>query len=291
MTNVGFIGLGEMGAPMAEHLVHGNNDVTAFDIDQTAIQQLEAVGVEPARESACAVKGAEVVFLSLPTPDTVEHVVDKTADVFEREAVLVDLSTSTPATTERLVDRLAERDVDVLGAPVSGGNSGAQAGTLSVMVGGDRSVYEACLPLFEAFANDAFHVGDNPGHGHAVKLLNNYLSFTGLLAASEAVVLGCAAGLDRETLLEVFNASSGQNSATKNKLPNYVLSETYDMGFPIELMEKDIRLFMEFGEEYDAPLLLGNVVRNLIGYARSQQDDEADMTRVYDFFEDQIIRN
>jgi len=290
MADVGFIGLGEMGAPMAEHLVDGN-DVTAFDVDESAVERLEDSGAIPAADAADAVSGSDVVFLSLPTPDTVERVVDEAANAFDPGTVLVDLSTSTPTTTDRLADRLASRDVDVLGAPVSGGKSGASAGTLSVMVGGDASVYEACRPLFESFADDVFHVGDDPGHGHAVKLLNNYLSFTGLLAASEAVALGRAAGLDAETLVDAFNASSGRNSATEDKFPAHVLPETYDMGFPLELMEKDIRLFAEFGEAHDAPLLLGSLVRNLVGYARSEQGGEADMTRVYDFFESKIDRD
>lgn len=290
MADVGFIGLGEMGGPMAEHLLDGN-DMTAFDVDESAVERLEEMGATPAAEAADAVTGSDVVFLSLPTPDTVEHIVDEAADAFESGAVLVDLSTSTPSTTDCLADRLANRDVDVLGAPVSGGKSGAKAGSLSVMVGGDGSVYEACLPLFETFADDVFYVGEDPGHGHAVKLLNNYLSFTGLLAASEAVALGRAAGLDGETLVEAFNASSGRNSATEDKLPEYVLTGTYDMGFPLELMEKDIRLFAEFGKAHDAPVLLGDVVRNLVGYARAQQGGEADMTRVYDFFEEKIARD
>lgn len=290
MAAVGFIGLGEMGGRMAEHLIDGN-DVTAFDVDPDAVERLEGKGATPADDAADAVDGAEVVFLSLPTPDTVEHVVEETASAFDPGAVLVDLSTSTPSTTGRVADLLADRDVDVLGAPVSGGPSGAAAGTLSVMVGGDEAAYEACLPLFEAFAADTFHVGDDPGHGHAVKLLNNYLSFAGFLAASEAVALGRAAGLDAETLVEAVNASSGRNGATEEKFPEYVLPETYDMGFPLELMEKDVRLFGEFAEAHDAPALLGGVVRNLVGYARSRQGGDADMTRAYEFVEEQMIRD
>lgn len=290
MADVGFIGLGEMGTPMAEHLTDGN-DVRAFDIDPTAVDRLEDAGATPAASAAAAVDGADVVFLSLPTPGTVEQVVDETADSFRPGTILVDLSTSTPSTTERVAASVADRDVDVLGAPVSGGPSGARAGTLSVMVGGDGSVYEACQPLFDAFADDVLHVGEEPGHGHAVKLLNNYLSFTGFLAASEAVALGRVAGLDAEQLLEAVNASSGRNSATEDKFPEYVLPESYDMGFPLELMEKDVRLFQEFADAHDAPVLLGSVVRNLVGYARSQQGGEADMTRVYEFIDDQLVRD
>nr|WP_117595587.1 NAD(P)-dependent oxidoreductase [Haloprofundus halophilus] len=289
MVAVGVVGLGQMGGPIAEHLV-AEHSVTAFDLDRSAVERLEAHGATPADTAADAAAGADVVFLSLPTPDVVETVVEEAAEAFDSGSVLVDLSTSTPSTTERVAALLDDRDVDVLGAPVSGGPSGARAGSLSVMVGGDEAVYEACLPLFESFAADVLHVGERPGHGHAVKLLNNYLSFAGFLATSEAVALGRAAGLDGETLVDAFSAGSGRNSATEEKFPNYVLTGEYDMGFPLELMEKDIRLFAEFAEAHDASALLGGVVRNLVGYARVRQGGEADMTRAYEFVEQQMMR-
>jgi 3-hydroxyisobutyrate dehydrogenase len=180
--------------------------------------------------------------------------------------------------------------VDVLGAPVSGGRAGTRAGTLSVMVGGDPSTHEACVPLFESFASDVFHVGDAPGHGHAIKLLNNYLSFAALVASSEAVLLGRQVGLDLETVCEVVSASSGRNSATEEKLPEQVATGEYDLGFPLRLVEKDIRLLSEFGEDNGTPLLLANAVRQLVGYARTHQGDGADMTRIYDFLEAVMVR-
>lgn len=156
-----------------------------------------------------------------------------------------------------------------MGAPVSGGTSGAEADTLSVIVGGDEAAFEACVPLFETFASNIFYVGSRPMHGHAVKLLNNYLSFTALIASAEAVALGDAAGLNRETLVEVFSESSGRNSATQHKIPEAVLTGKYDLRFTLELMKRDIRLSSEFCETHDAPLLLGDTIRNLVGYARA----------------------
>lgn len=291
MTTVGFIGLGDMGGSMATHLVEAGNDVTGYDLDGERVEAVADAGVTPADDGTDAVRSAEVVFLSLPGPDAVEAVVDDVESALEPGTVLVDTTTSTPLTTEGLADRFDAREVDVLSAPVSGGKTGSRAGTLSVMVGGDRALFEAYRPLFEAFAGDVFHVGDGPGDGHAVKLLNNYLSYTALLATSEAVVLGDVAGLDRELLLEVFNVSSGRNSSTDEKLPEHVLTGDYDMGFPMELTEKDVRLFAQFGEEYETPLLLGSVVRHLVGYARSHLGDDADMTRVYDFVEDVMRRD
>jgi 3-hydroxyisobutyrate dehydrogenase-like beta-hydroxyacid dehydrogenase len=291
MPTVGFIGLGDMGGPMATHLVEDGTDVTAFDLVDERVEALADAGARPAASAANAVEGADVVFLSLPGPEEVEAVVDDIEGALEPGTALVDTTTSTPETTEVLADRLGERGVDVLSAPVSGGKHGAQAATLSVMVGGDRAVFEACRPLFEPFAADVFYVGDGPGDGHAVKLLNNYLSYTALVATSEAVVLGEVAGLDRERLIEVFDVSSGRNSSTAEKFPEQVLTGEYDTGFPLELTEKDVRLFAQFGEECGTPLLLGTVVRHLVGYARSHQGDDADMTRIYDFVEAMMRRD
>lgn len=291
MPTVGFIGLGDIGGPMATHLVKSGVDVTAFDLDDERVKALEEANATAATDGADTTRGADVVFLSLPGPEAVEAVVDDIKAALSPGAVLIDTTTSTPLTTEKLADRLRKYDVDVLSAPISGGKHGAQAGTLSVMVGGDRAVFEACHQLFEPFADDIFYVGEGPGDGHAVKLLNNYLSYTALLATSEAVVLGKIAGFDPECLVEIFDVSTGQNSSTSEKFPEQVFTGEYDTGFPLALTEKDVRLFAQFGEECGTPLLLGNVVRHLIGYARSHQGDDADMTRVYNFVEDMMQRD
>lgn len=181
-------------------------------------------------------------------------------------------------------------DVDVLDASISGGKRGAQDTTLSVMVGGNGAVYEACEPLFEAFVIDCFHASNSPGHGHAVKLINNYLSYTALLATSEAVILGKNAGLDPKQLVEMFSASTGRNSATEDKISNQVLTGDYDTGFPLKLTEKDVRLFTKFAEDQETPVLLGYVIRLLVSYARSVEGEDGDMTRVYDFLEAVMTR-
>lgn len=285
MAQIGFIGLGDMGGPIVRHLVTDGHDVTAYDIEEDALDAAADAGATPATSNESLAASSDVVFLSLPDPAAVEAVVDEIREGLEAGSVVVDLTTSLPSVTNAVAADLEPRSVEVLGAPVSGGKRGAQEATLSVMVGGDEAVYEACEPLFAAFAPDRFHVGDAPGDGHAAKLLNNFLSYNSLLAASEAVILGENAGLDREQLLDVFSASTGRNSATEDKLPNQVLTGDYDTGFPLSLTEKDVRLFTEFAEERGTPVLLGYVTRLLVGYARSTEGDDADMTAVYDFLE------
>jgi 3-hydroxyisobutyrate dehydrogenase-like beta-hydroxyacid dehydrogenase len=291
MPRIGFIGLGDMGGPIARHLLDAGYDLTVYDLDPDRIAEVADHGATAATDSAAVAAATAVVFLSLPTPDAVEHVVAELEGELAAGDVLVDTTTSRPSTTDAIAARLAERDVVVLGAPISGGKAGAQAGTLSIMVGGDRAVFEELRPLFEPFAPDTFYVGDSPGDGHAAKLINNFLSYTALLASSEALILAERSGLDRATMLDVLNASSGHNSATEYKLPEHVLTGKYDMGFPLELVEKDIRLFTEFGEDTETPLLIGSLIRQLVGYARTEQGDDGDMVRVYDFLENVMDRD
>lgn len=291
MTTVGFIGLGNMGGAMATHLVEGGYDVTVFDLEEDARERLDDAGATVARDPAAVAEASDVVFLSLPTPDTVRAVVEG-ADGIEAGAhdglILVDTTTSIPETTNTIADHLASAGVTVLSAPISGGTGGARAGTLTTIVGGDSATVEQCKPLFETYATNVYHVGESPGDGHVVKLLNNYLSFLGLLGASEAVALGERLGLDADTMLDVFNESSGRNAATEEKLPNEVVTEDYDFGMPVKLIHKDITLFSRLADDTDAPVLLGDMVRNLIGYAKADLGADADMTRIYQFVADHV---
>lgn len=282
MATLGFIGLGRMGGPMATHLVRDGHEVVVFDRRTEAIEAVEAAGGSGADSTAAVGEATDVIFLSLPGPKEVKAVVSDLEGAVEPGTVVVDTTTSTPETTRRVAERLADSGATVLGSPVSGGTSGAEGGTLTAMVSGDRAAFEASREYFDAFAANVFHVGDDPGHGHAVKLLNNYLSCTALLATSEAIVLGQQIGLDMETMCEIFNVSSGRNSATEDKFPD-AIAKGRGVGFALELMEKDIRLLLEFAEDNRTPLLIANVVRSQIGRTRNRYGDDGDMTDVYDY--------
>lgn len=284
MAVIGFVGLGTMGGAMATHLVEAGHDVTAYDIRPEAVEPLADAGATPADSAAAVAEGASAVFLSLPGPAEVEAVVDEIEAGLEPGSVLVDLTTSTPGTTSAVAERLADRDVAVLGAPVSGGGAGARAGTLSVIAGGDPEAYVAVEGLLEAFTDDRFHLGADPGAGNAAKLLNNFLSFSGYLAACEATVLGQLYGLEFDDLVDVFNASTGRNVATEDKLPNYVATDT-EMGFAVGLFEKDLRLLVQFADETGVPLLLGSAVRQQAGYARADCGPAADIAEIFDYLE------
>lgn len=282
MVTIGFVGLGRMGGPMATHLVRNGYDVVVFDRRREAIDAVESAGASGVDSAGEIGEAADVIFLSLPGPEAVKAVVSELETTIGPNSVIVDTTTSTPDTTRTIADRLSDDGVTVLGAPVSGGTSGAEDGTLTVMVGGDGAAFEACRECFDAFASNVFHVGEDPGHGHAVKLLNNYLSDTAMVATSEAVVLGQQAGLDIETMCEIFNVSTGRNSATEDKFPDYV-SNGLDVGFTLGLMEKDLRLLLRFAEDNRVPLLLAGVVRSQVGRTRNRYGDDGDMTDVYDY--------
>lgn len=288
MTHLGFIGLGQMGGQMAKHLVRAGNDVIVFDQRRAAIDAVTSAGASGADSTTEVGETADVIFLSLPDPAAVEAVVTELRPTFDQGAVIVDMTTSTPNTTRSIADRLAIDGVTVLGAPVSGGTSGAENGTLTVMVGGDPATFEACQVYLDAFATNVFHVGDDPGYGHAVKLLNNYLSDAAIVATSEAIVLGQRIGLDIETMCDVFNVSSGRNSATEDKFPDYI-SNGRDVGFALGLMEKDLRLLLQFADDNRVPLLLANVVRSQVGATRTRYGDDGDMTDVYDYTRETMV--
>ncbi len=282
MVTLGFIGLGHMGGPMATQLVRDGHDVVVFDRDSEAIEAIETAGGTGADSAAAVGTAAEIIYLSLPGPEEVKTVVSELEKSIEPGSVVVDMTTSRPETTETVAERLASHGATVLGSPVSGGTSGAADGTLTAMVSGDRATFEATREYFDAFTANVFYVGPDPGHGHAVKLLNNYLSNTALIATSEAVVLGQQIGIDIETMCEIFSVSSGRNSATEKKFPD-AIAQGRDVGFALELMEKDTRLLLEFAEDKQVPLLVANVVRSQIGRTRTRYDDSGDMTDIYEY--------
>jgi 3-hydroxyisobutyrate dehydrogenase len=288
VTAVGFIGLGNIGGAIAERLVEHDHDPIVFDIDEAALETLVSAGATPAESAADLAHRADVVMLCLPSHTVVESVVlgeDGIADALSEGDILVDMTTSQPETTERIQTRLAAAGVGVLGAPVSGGRSGARAETLTVMVGGDETDLETVRPLFDAFTGTLYHVGDQPHHGHAMKLLNNYLSYVNMVATTEATLAGEALGLDLETMLAVINDSSGRNSWSEEKFPEEVVTGEFDRGSSLEIAEKDVTLGQAVVSEFGPDLELADAVLDAIQEAKADLGPEADLTRVYEHYE------
>lgn len=285
MQRVGFIGLGTMGSRMSTNLVEDGFDLTVFDLREGAIEELVEIGAEGATSMEELANETDVVMLSLPGPDQVVQVVDQISDDLEAGDVIIDLTTSTPSTTIAIGEGLEPESIEVLSAPVSGGRSGAENATLSVLVGGDREVFEACRPLFESIGSDLFYIGEGYGDGHAMKLVNNYLSFVAMICTGEAVAIGEEVGLDLETMIDVFNRSSGRNTATSYKYPEHIIPGEYDMNFEMGLVEKDMQLLMDVSRDTGVPFMVGGTIRQMIASIRAELGEDADYTEIYEFFD------
>ena len=245
---IGFVGLGNMGKPMADNVAAAGHDMVCFD----------AVGTDgrlPAGASAAAsvsdvAQRADTVMLSVPDGTATLAIVDEIIATTDRRAdVVVDLSTIGPVAARQASALLAPIGITYCDGPVSGGVAGARAAKIAFMFGGPTAVLDEHRSVFEALAGNVFHVGEQAGHGQAMKLVNNVLSASALAASSEAMSLGRAYGLDLSTMLDVINVSSGRNTATSDKFPNRVITGTYDTGFFTRLMAKDVRLFNSVAEQ------------------------------------------
>jgi 3-hydroxyisobutyrate dehydrogenase-like beta-hydroxyacid dehydrogenase len=199
--------------------------------------------------------------------------------------ILIDTSSSRPSSTRTIAKKLAEEGADMLDAPVSGGVLRAKEGTLSVMVGGKQEVFERCYPILEAFGGKIFYVGDH-GAGHLVKSLNNLLSATTLASAAEALILAQRAGVSPETFVEVINASNGRSYSTEVKLPRYVLDASFDDGFALGLMVKDLKIALESAEEIGLPMFVGSTLGQIWQAANAQGYGAEGHTAIYAFLEE-----
>jgi 3-hydroxyisobutyrate dehydrogenase-like beta-hydroxyacid dehydrogenase len=282
---IGFVGLGAMGRHMAGRLLDAGHELAVFDTRPEAIEPHAARGARACESARAVADVADTVLVSLPTPDVVRAVA---ADLQGGEAMrtYVDLSTTGPVVAAEVASRLAESGIACLDAPVSGGVAGAQAGSLTIMAAGEREVFDRARPLLEVLGSNVVHVGTEPGQGQLAKVLNNLLSATAIAITSEALALGVRAGLSARTLVDVFNESSGRNTATADKFPRHVLPRTFGAGFRLELMNKDVQLCLAEAQRQGVPMMLGASVAQLWSLAAATQADGADCTELVRMVED-----
>ena len=248
---IGFVGIGKMGAPMALRLAGAGHDVRIHDTSQKAMAALAGttgLTVAPTLDDAAA--GSQMVVTMLPDGDSVRQVAQGLGEAMPDGSVLVDMSTSYPLQTTALRTVLPER-IGLADAPVSGGVWRAELGTLTIMAGGETGVLDTVEPALSAMG-DVVRCG-LLGAGHAMKLLNNYLSASGLVAASEAVLIGCRFGLDPDLMADVFNNSTGMNNATKVKLKQHINNGKFATGFTMGLMSKDLTLGEQMAQDLGVP--------------------------------------
>jgi len=277
--SIGFVGVGRMGVRMVRRLIQASYPVTIYDTSADAMAPLVELGAKRAESPAAVGSAAEIVFASVPTPPIVQAVALGPKGVIEgsRVKIFIDVST-TGATVARIVaEGLATKGIQAVDAPVSGGITGAEKGTLAVMVSCPENVLATIKPILEVIGK-IFFVGTQPGQGQTMKLLNNLLSATAMAITSEAVVMGVKAGLDPALIIDVFNAGTARNSATQDKIKQHVISRSFSYGFGIGLLNKDIRLCMAEADAFGVPMVVGSAVRQLLSIATQTEGLDADMT-------------
>lgn len=277
-ATIGFVGLGNMGLPMATRLVTAGYQVAGYDVAPAAGQALSDAGGVYRDDLRDAVAGSSVVILMLPSSDVVEAVVHDRGFDPPAGTTVIDMSSSEPLRTRALAEELAGRKATLIDAPVSGGVKGAINGRLTIMAGGDTGDIERVAPIL-GHLGKVTRAGD-VGSGHAVKALNNLLSATHLLVTSEAILAGERFGLDPATMLEIFNGSSGRSGSTENKWPNFILPGTFDSGFGLRLMLKDMRIATGLADQVGVPDPLGRAAVELWARAAEALDAGADHTEI-----------
>lgn len=292
MYTVGFVGLGKMGWPMASRLVDAGFPVTVLDAnEEVAARFVQERGGRRASTLRDLAAASDVVITMLPDGEVVRRVVlgsDGTEAGLlagmRPGSILVDMSSSDPVGTRSLGQICRERGVAMVDAPVSGGVPRAAAGTLAIMAGGDPEVIDKLEPIFSVLGQRVFRTGPL-GSGHAMKALNNFVSAAGLIAAAEALLVGRAFGLDPDTMIDVLNASTGRNNSTENKFKQYILSRTFNSGFTLDLMLKDLTTAVDLARKTGTPALFASACRELWAAAKAGLEPGADHTAVVKWLE------
>jgi len=283
---VGFVGLGNMGGPMALRLAQAGYQLLVFDATATAVARLTAqAGCVAARELG-ELGACRVVITMLPDGGVVREVLLGAGGIAPRlaaGAVVIDMSSSSAVGTRALAHELSARSITLVDAPVSGGVRKAVDGTLAIMAGGDAAAVARCQPLL-AVMGKVFLAGSS-GSGHAMKSLNNYLSAANLVIAAEAVIAGERFGLDPKVMISILNASTGRNTATDQKYPAYVLPRNFASGFSLGLMAKDLRLALEVARSSGAPTELLHACSSIYARAEGAFGFRADNTEVVRYLE------
>ncbi len=285
MRRCGFVGLGNMGGPMAANLGRDDVELVVFDVAGTL--ERAPVGARAASSLVDLATSTQTVFLSLPDGAAVLEVVAEIGAARGRSVeTIVDLSTVGIELAQQAYEAASAAGISYIDAPVSGGRRGAVAATISVMWAGPADVLESHRSELEAMAEHVFHVGTKAGQGQALKLLNNYLSATATAATAEAALFGLCHGLRFETILDVVNVSTGRSNASAVKFVERVLTETFDSGFATGLMAKDVRLFTEAAAAAGTPHEIADTVRAVWDSVDAELPG-SDHTEVFPFLRDQ----
>jgi 3-hydroxyisobutyrate dehydrogenase-like beta-hydroxyacid dehydrogenase len=286
---IGVIGCGNIGSQITHHLLNSNFDVRVYDKRNEAMQQLVERGAKIGESPAHVMKNSDIVVLSLPSPKITKETVIGDDGLIEHLAVgdvIIDTSTSIPRLSENLDSLVNERGGEFLAIPLSGG--GDDTDQYTAIVGGDLDIFEECEDVVNSFSSRTIYVGSEAQMSHAAKLLNQYLSFASWILTSEAIAFGEEMGIEMTDLLKVLNNSSGRNSKTESSFPDYIESGDYNLGAPVRIMEKDLRLLNLFAYHEEVMLSYAPLIYRTVSNASDVMGEETDMTNIYTFVKDEI---
>lgn len=285
-VSAGFIGLGNMGNPMASNVLKNGFPMTVFDKNPQTMENLVQAGAKAAASAKQVVESAEVILTCLPGSPEVEGLYLDPGGLVELATpgtVLVDLSSVLPSTPRKLEPRAKARGVRFLEAPVSGGVTGARAATLAVMCGGDAAVLESVRPILRSIGRNVYHVGQ-VGSGNTLKAINNMMSSVNALAMMEGLVLGLKAGLDLNTMAEIVKASSGNSNALA-RVERALIPRNFEPGFKVQLMNKDLDTFNTIARELHVPVSFSNVAQRYQQAALAAGLGEKDTSVIFTLIE------
>ncbi len=292
MSRIAFIGLGHMGAPMAENLLKAGHELTVFDLVPASVKRLVDAGAKAAASASEAVRGVEVVVTMLPASKHVEGLYlgeDGLLQDIAAGTLVLECSTIAPESARKVAEAAIEKGVHMIDAPVSGGTGGAVAGTLTFIVGGAKADLDAAMPYLEKMGKNIFHAGE-AGAGQVAKICNNMLLGILMAGTSEALALGAANGLDPQVLSDIIAKSSGRNWATElyNPWPGVMehapASKEYAGGFGVDLMLKDLGLAAESALNARASIPLGELARNLYSLHSTKGSGGLDFSSILNLY-------
>jgi len=284
---VGFIGVGTMGTPMAEKIIAAGYKVVAFDSVPEALERARDFGAEIAASPCELAERCNPIITMLPNSNIVEKVVLGPRGIIEGAragTILIDMSTAYPMSTMKIAEELSSKGMEMLDAPVSGGLAKARQGTLSIMVGGKAELVEQCRPLFQVMGKEVFHMG-SVGSGHIMKAVNNVLNACNVAATAEVMTLATKAGLNARTVVAVLQASTGKNWATECKFPKFVLTRTFDDGFRMDLLMKDLDIAATLARDLNVPMFIASTIHQIFGLGISQGYGEKGHTTIVQLME------
>ena len=291
---VGFIGIGVMGRPMTLNLLKAEHNVTIYarHPEKPEVQEVLNAGAKLAPSPRAVAMASEIVITMLPNSPQVEEVVTGPNGLLEgarKGLIIIDMSTIAPSVSRKLAQEASTRGIHLLDAPVSGGSQGAVNGTLTIMVGGERAIFEQVRPVLEAMGKkeNIFYVGPN-GAGEVVKLVNNILVGAIAAATAESFVLGVKAGVDVDTMANIIGVSTGASWQLANQFPLRAFNGSFQPGFMTDLLHKDLGLALDLAAENKVPVVMTALTRQLYEMARAAGYEHEDYTSLLKVLEQMV---